>query len=211
MTQQTEKKSVYEVLSSVDVSKMTEKKNGLTYLSWAHAWGTLLKHYPLSDYTVYENELGYNYFTDGNTCWVKTGVTVEGKERIEYLPVMDFRNKSIPSDKVTSFDVNSSIQRSLTKAIARHGLGLNVYAGEDLPMSDIESKDDSAKPTTKATTAPKVPSTPTATKPKPWLNQGKDLDLIKEGLKAGTKTLADVLEVYNLSKVVRAELEALTK
>ena len=64
---------------------------------------------------------------------MKTGVTIEGLEHIEYLPVMDFRNASIPADKVTSFDVNKAIQRSLTKAAARHGLGLYIYAGEDLP------------------------------------------------------------------------------
>ena len=61
-------------------------------------------------------------------------VTEEGSiEHIEYLPVMDFKNKSILHDAVTSFDVNKAIQRSLTKAIARHGLGLYIYAGEDLP------------------------------------------------------------------------------
>ena len=126
-------KSVYEVLSVVDCADKIEKKNGLSYLSWSYAWGELLKRYPYATYKVYENNEGWNYFTDGKTCWVKTGVTVQGKENIEYLPVMDFRNKSIPAENVTSFDVNKAIQRSLTKAIARHGLGLYVYAGEDLP------------------------------------------------------------------------------
>lgn len=64
---------------------------------------------------------------------MKTGVTVNGVEHIEYLPVMDFKNRSIPLESVTSFDVNKAIQRSLTKAVARHGLGLYIYAGEDLP------------------------------------------------------------------------------
>ena len=128
--------SVYEVLSAINVNQYTEKKNGLTYLSWAWAWAELLKRYPESVYTVYERPGEYgpvNYFTDGRTCWVKTGVTVEGKEYIEMLPVMDFRNKAIPVDSVTSMDVNKAIQRSLTKAVARHGLGLYIYAGEDLP------------------------------------------------------------------------------
>lgn len=141
----TNTKSVYETLSAINVNDKTEKKNGLTYLSWAFAWGELLKHYPNSTYTIYENEYGFNYFTDGKTCWVKAGVTVEGKELIEYLPVMDFRNKSITVDAVTSFDVNKTIQRSLTKAIARHGLGLYIYAGEDLPE---ESKPEPQKVTT---------------------------------------------------------------
>ncbi len=130
-----DKRKVYSVLSDVIVNDKTEEKNGLTYLSWSFAWGFLLKNYPDSTYKVYENENGWNYFTDGKTCWVKTGVKVEGIEMIEYLPVMDYRNKSITVDDVTSTDVNKAIQRSLTKAIARHGLGLYVYAGEDLPES----------------------------------------------------------------------------
>jgi len=112
---------------------MVEKKQNLTYLAWASAWEAVLKNYPEANYTIYENMNGMFYHTDGMTCWVKTGVTIEGIERIEYLPVMDFRNKSIPVNAVTSFDVNKAIQRSLTKAIARHGLGLYIYKGEDLP------------------------------------------------------------------------------
>lgn len=123
----------FETLNSIDVSAKIEKKNGLSYLSWAWAWGELKKKHPDATYAVYENKDGLFYHTDGRTCWVKTGVTVNGIEHIEYLPVMDSRNRSIPLEQVTSFDVNKAIQRSLTKAVARHGLGLYVYAGEDLP------------------------------------------------------------------------------
>lgn len=137
----------FENLNSINVSDKTETKNGLTYLSWAWAWGELKKRHPDATYTIYENKDGWFYHTDGKTCWVKTGVTVEGIEHIEYLPVMDFRNRSIPADQVTSFDVNKAIQRSLTKAVARHGLGLYIYAGEDLPseapvvkVSDSEAR-----------------------------------------------------------------------
>jgi len=126
-------KSIFETLNVKNVNEHVEKKNGLSYLSWAWAWAEVKKEYPSANYTVYENEQGWNYFTDGRTCWVKTGVTIEGLEHIEYLPVMDFKNKSIPLDQVTSFDVNKTIQRSLTKAVARHGLGLYIYAGEDVP------------------------------------------------------------------------------
>lgn len=136
-----ENKSVYAVLSKINVNDKTEKKNGLTYLSWAWAWGVLKEHYPNSTYTIYENAQGWNYHTDGKTAWVKTGVTVEGIEHIEYLPVMDFRNKSIVLEQLTSFDVNKTIQRSLTKAVARHGLGIYIFAGEDLP------EDNDVKPT----------------------------------------------------------------
>ena len=128
-----EKKSVFEVLNAINVNEHTEKKNGLTYLSWAWAWKEVKQHFPDATYTIYENANGLNYHTDGRTCWVKTGVTINGLEHIEYLPVMDYRNASIPVEKVTSFDVNKAIQRSLTKAVARHGLGLYIYAGEDLP------------------------------------------------------------------------------
>lgn len=123
-------------LNNINVNDKTEQKGTLTYLSWAFAWGEVKKLFPDATYTIYENAHGWNYHTDGKTCWVKTGVTVNGIEHIEYLPVMDHKNNSIPADKVSSFDVNKAIQRSLTKAVARHGLGLYIYAGEDLPESD---------------------------------------------------------------------------
>lgn len=127
------KNNVFAVLSVVDVSDKIEKKNNLSYLSWAWAWSTTKKIYPNTYYTIYENKDGLNYHHDGKTAWVKTGVTIENIEYIEYLPVMDYRNKSISLEQLTSFDVNKAIQRSLTKALARHGLGLYIYAGEDLP------------------------------------------------------------------------------
>ena len=132
-----ERLKAFERLSNINVNGHTEKKNGLTYLSWAWAWAEVKKAFPEATYTIYENRDGWNYFTDGKTCWVKTGVTIEGLEHIEYLPVMDHRNRSIPAESVTSFDVNKAIQRSLTKACARHGLGLYIYAGEDLPESEV--------------------------------------------------------------------------
>lgn len=135
-----EKKSIFQTLNDINVNGHTEVKDTgrvrLTYLSWAWAWAEVKKNYPDATYTVYENANGWNYHTDGRTCWVKTGVTIEGMEHIEYLPVMDNRNNSIPADKVTSMDVNKAIQRSLTKAAARHGLGLYIYAGEDLPETE---------------------------------------------------------------------------
>jgi len=132
-------KSVFETLSKISVNEHTEKKNGLTYLSWAWAWSVTKENYPKANYTIYENDLGFNYHTDGITCWVKVGVEIEEQEHIEYLPVMNYKNQSIPKDQVTSFNVNTAIQRALTKAIARHGLGLYIYAGEDLP-NDAEEK-----------------------------------------------------------------------
>lgn len=134
------KKSVFATLNAINVNEHVEQKDTgrvkLTYLSWAWAWAKVKENYPDATYTIYENKDEWNYFTDGRTCWVKTGVTIEGIEHIEELPVMDNRNRSIPADQVTSFDVNKAIQRSLTKAAARHGLGLYIYAGEDLPEED---------------------------------------------------------------------------
>ena len=129
-------KNYFQQLNDINVNGKTEKKNGLTYLSWAWAWAEVKKLFPDASYVIYENKDGWNYHTDGKTCWVKTGVTINGIEHIEYLPVMDYKNRSIPADAVTSFDVNKSIQRSLTKAVARHGLGLYIYAGEDLPEAE---------------------------------------------------------------------------
>lgn len=140
-------KSVFETLNAINVNEHTEKKGNLTYLSWAWAWGEIKKAYPDAFYTVYEsvrrfgdNCCDVNYFTDGKTCWVKTGMTINGLEHIEMLPVMDMRNNAIPLEKVTSTDVNKAIQRSLTKAAARHGLGLYIYAGEDLPEAEAAAK-----------------------------------------------------------------------
>ena len=136
------KKSVFETLNTINVSGKTEKKNGLTYLSWAYAWAEVKKLYPTAQYHVYERDTQQygpvNYFTDGKTCWVKVGVTIEGMEHVEMLPVMNFKNQSIPLDKVTSCDVNKAIQRAITKAIGRQGLGLYLYTGEDLPESQSQ-------------------------------------------------------------------------
>ena len=134
-----EKKSVFEVLNAINVNEHIEKKGELSYLSWAWAWAEVKKAFPEANYTIYECSTQYgpvNYFTDGRTAWVKTGVTIEGLEHIEELPVMDYNNRSIALEKITSFDVNKAIQRSLTKACARHGLGLYIYAGEDLPEGE---------------------------------------------------------------------------
>jgi len=168
--------SVFSTLNAINCNEHTETKQQgatkLTYLSWAWAWAEVKKAFPNATFTIYENAEGWNYHTDGRTAWVKTGVTIEGVEMIEYLPIMDFRNQSIPLDKVTSFDVNKAIQRSLTKAAARHGLGLYIYAGEDLPEewghSPAPEAKASAKPATKpATTQKPEPVAEPAAKPEP--------------------------------------------
>ena len=143
--EQEKEKSLFEILNSVNVNEKVEKKNGLNYLSWAYAWGELKKVKPQANYKVYERTTQdgnmINYFTDGRTAWVKVGVIVDGLEHTEMLPVMDYKNQSIPLEKITSFNVNTAIQRALTKAIGRFGLGLYIYAGEDLPESESEKTD----------------------------------------------------------------------
>ena len=143
--------TVFSVLNAVNCNEHTERKGNLTYLSWAWAWQMVKTNYPDATYTIYENPEGWNYFTDGRTCWVKTGVTIGGLEHIEYLPIMDSRNQSIPLNAIRSVDVNKSIQRSLTKACARHGLGLYIYAGEDLPDSAEKPQEQPAEQPKKAT------------------------------------------------------------
>ena len=132
-------KTNFEKLNDINVNGKTDKKGNLTYLSWAWAWAETKKLFPNMTRKVYETESGLNYFTDGATAWVKVGVTIDGLEHIDYLPVMDHRNNSIKIDKVTSFDVNKAIQRSTTKALALHGLGLYIYSGEDLPETEAEA------------------------------------------------------------------------
>ena len=142
--------SVFERLNAINVNDHVEKKNGLSYVSWPFAWAEVKKAYPDATYTIYERPDGVIYWTDGKTAWVKTGLTIEGLEHIEYLPIMDSRNRSIPLENITSFDVNKSIQRSLTKAAARHGLGLYIYAGEDLPEGEKPEPEELEAPASEA-------------------------------------------------------------
>ena len=145
----------FKQLYDVDVRNKTKAKNGLSYLSWAAAWSEVKKLFPNATFRIYEElinitetvegrtitkEIDRPWFDDGVTGWVKTGVTINDIEHIEELPIMDFKNKSIEATKITSSDANKAIQRSLTKACARHGLGLYIYEGEDLPQELKETE-----------------------------------------------------------------------
>ena len=142
----TQNKSVFNTLSEVAINDKVEQKGKIKYLSWAYSWSLLKQYYPTAQRTVYEDpSTGWNYFTDGRTAWVKVGVTVEGQEHIDYLPIMDFRNQAITIDKLNQFEVNKSIQRSTAKAIAMHGLGLQLWTGEDLPEGDSTAKTEPPK------------------------------------------------------------------
>ena len=113
-----------------NVNEHTEKKNGLTYLSWAWAWAEALKADSSASYRV--EMFGDKCFMDINgTAMVFVTVTMFGKPMTCQLPVMDYRNKAIP--KPDAFAVNTAIMRCMTKALALHGLGLYLYSGEDVP------------------------------------------------------------------------------
>ena len=142
------KQTAFATLNAINVRDKVETKGKVEYLSWAFAWQMLKELYPTAQRVVYENPLtGLNFFTDGKTAYVKVGIAVDGIEHIDYLPVMDFRNASIPLEKITSMDVNKTIQRSTAKAIALHGLGLALWTGEDLPeaVTQVVEKEVSLK------------------------------------------------------------------
>jgi len=131
-------KSVWETLSAVNVNDHTEKKNGLTYLSWAWAWGALKKQYPSSTFEKHIQPNGMPYISDANGyAYVQVSVTVEGEVATEVFPVLDYRNKAIQNPD--AFAINTAMQRALAKAISYHGLGHYIYAGEDLPQDAPES------------------------------------------------------------------------
>jgi len=119
-------------LLSLNVSGHIEKKNGLSYLSWAWAWAEALKHDPEATWCVHTYAGGEEpYMRVGKTAMVHVSVTLKGIRRECMLPVMDHRNKAIPDPD--AFAVNTAIMRCMTKALSMHGLGLYIYAGEDLP------------------------------------------------------------------------------
>ena len=129
-------KEVWAKLSQLDVNEKTEKQQNLTYLSWAWAWAEFMKLYPESEYIIHDEK----YFTDG-TCEVSVTVTVKDGDkqltRFMWLPVIDHRNKAIVNPN--SFDINKNKMRCLVKCLAMFGLGLYIYAGEDLPEEQVLS------------------------------------------------------------------------
>lgn len=143
-------KKIWDVLSRVDCSGEAEKKCGLTYLSWAWAWGMTMERSPDAQMEVLNfphpsNELQYPFQTlpDGSAMvWVK--VTIQGIERTMWLPVMDNRNKAIQNPNSTQ--VNYATMRCLAKCLALFGLGHYIYAGEDLPLEDNLGEVDHASP-----------------------------------------------------------------
>lgn len=141
------KKSVFDTLSAVNVNEYIEKKDGLTYLSWAWAWQVVLGYYPNATYEVIKNDDRLPYFADLNGAMCYTQVTIEGMTREMWLPIMDSKNKAMKDkpytyttkygektvEAYTMFDINKTLMRCLVKNLAMFGLGVYIYAGEDLP------------------------------------------------------------------------------
>lgn len=191
--------TTFKQLNEINVNEHTEKKGRFTYLSWAWAWQQLLARYPDSTRTVYEID-GLPYMADSGATqgvMVKVGVTVNGIEHIEYLPVMNHQNRCIPADKANMMDINKAIQRCTVKAIARHGLGLYIYAGEDLPDSDTESKPEPQKQTWESLAIPP----PQPEKPE-LLPNTQRFELCKNWLQKPTNTIQKLRERYTISKEV---------
>jgi len=144
-------KKIFNKLFSLDVNEHIEKKNGLSYLSWAWAWAEVKKLYPTANYTIepytFDEKLGYMVFTN---------VTIAGQNYRMWLPVMDSNNYSMknePYEVVTKygkkqvaaasmFDINKAYMRCLVKNLAMFGLGLYVYAGEDIPEKSFDTPDE---------------------------------------------------------------------
>ena len=119
-----------EALLKKNVNEHVEKKNGLSYLSWAWAWAEALKADPKASYKI-EMFNCKCYMEINGTAMVFVTVTMFDKPMTCQLPVMDYRNKAIPNPD--AFAVNTAIMRCMTKALALHGLGLYLYSGEDVP------------------------------------------------------------------------------
>ena len=146
-----EKDSTFKVLSAINVNEHTEQKQGLTYLSWAWAWGELMKKYPDAKYEIERFDGKPYLFDEGLGYMVFTKVTIADDTKEMWLPVMDATNRAMLDEeyewydrynkphkvaKATMFDINKTIMRCLVKNIGMFGLGLYIYAGEDLPETD---------------------------------------------------------------------------
>ena len=137
----------------LDVRPFIEKKQGLSYVSWAHAWAIALNADPYANFRVHTFGPSGDeaYMRVNGTAMVWVDVTLFSKSITCWLPVMDHRNK--PISDPDAFQVNTALMRCLTKALGFHGLGLNVYAGEDLPLS-VPGEEEEVTPAKKETPKP---------------------------------------------------------
>lgn len=152
--------SIFDELNAVNVNDHTEKKNGLTYLSWSWAWGELMKRHPEAVVSIREWD-GKPYLYDENLGYLcEVSVTIGDETRTMWLPVMDGSNKAMKNhpytiktrygektvEAATMFDINTTIMRCLVKCISLFGLGLYIYAGEDLPEEQTKEEESKEEP-----------------------------------------------------------------
>lgn len=198
-----EKKSVWATLSAIDVNDKTEDKNGMTYLSWAWAWGKLKENYPEATFKKHTHD-GMAYIKDekGN-AFVEVTVTVEGISATELFPVLNYNNK--PIQNPNAFEVNTALQRGLAKAIAYHGLGHYIYAGEDLPQSDGEAPQSKGK--AKEVVDPiqgATPTPPPPTEPTPDVVSAENGEVKKtEDWTMVTDAFSQLIDVHKTSKTLK--------
>lgn len=190
----------------------TEKKNNLTYVSWADAWKIVKEQHADSTYTIYENAEWFPFWESKFGIDVKVWVTINGIEHIVRLPVMDGANKSMKFEKytydakywqktcdgATSFDINKTIQRAFTKAIAMHGIWLYVYRGEDFP-DDVEWEEKKQE----------KPKEPVKIKDKFWDTNYRGFIDNKDKFKTYEEAIEKIESVYDIDNHYKEQIKLL--
>lgn len=156
----------FEEIYSIETKEFQEKKGNLTYLSWAHAWKNFKIACPDASYKVFKNEHGTPEFGNPNIGYMVYTEATNGEKTHEmWLPVMDFKNKAMLTPTMT--DINKTVMRCLTKNLAMFGLGLNIYAGEDLPEAEPTQEEIDAEFNQQWTPARDKDGKPEPEQPKP--------------------------------------------
>lgn len=224
-------KSVFETLSAINVNEKVEKKNGLTYLSWAWAWGEVKKVYPDATYSIVRDTQTNQVYTYDPTLgyMVMTSVTIQGQTLEMWLPVMDGANKAMKQEPYTypgfkwengrkvmfdktceaadMFDINKTLMRCLTKNLAMFGLGHYIFAGEDLPEGEAESAVQAA-PKSKA--APAVPASAKPTLKKDTEDWDKVVKWIGDNKQKSLEEINRLLsQRYSITPAALKSLEAI--
>jgi hypothetical protein len=189
-------------LLKINVNEHTEKKNGLTYLSWAWAWREALKADQSATFDVQTFE-GKPYMDVNGTGMVWVTVTMFGQPRTCMLPVMDYKNKPILNPD--AFAVNTAIMRCMTKALALHGLGIYIYSGDDLP------EEESKEAHTPQATAPKpiVKAVSKSVQPKEWDDSDASRKLFADGMIEWTSHCTTVAGLNSYWKSNELQLDSL--
>lgn len=201
-------------LLKINVNEHTEKKNNLTYLSWAWAWSKVLEvdaqaNYEVEQFMHPDNpNLKVPYQDIGGSCIVWVSVTIFGKTVKVQLPVLDYRNKCIPAPN--AFDINTSIMRCLTKGIAMHGLGLYIYAGEDLPMeAEPEAKTERKPEPVKVVPVDAETGNPKALVEMDTGNADANAQLFADGMIQFSTLVKDVKDLNSYWKANQGQLDKL--